>query len=210
MLTELLQRMKEGTINRSVVDVSQRWRLTRRKDELGEMARELFGTVSANRKEIIEKYRPVLAEQGDAQAGRRVFKKICVNCHRIDGEGAQVGPDITDVRNKTREKLLSDILDPNRAVDPRWLDYLAGTKDGRTVGGLMVRQTGDAIVLRGPKGKEETLPRSEIELFRSTGKSLMPEGVEKEVSVDEMADLLAFLKQRGRGERAAAAATSGP
>ena len=192
----LLEAMRDNAIGSSVISLDQRTRLLGNRDErIRTLATGLFGApVSADRRAVVDKYKNAVEAPGDVANGQRVFKKTCSTCHRINGEGHVVGPDISDVRNKTRESLLYDILDPNRAVEPRFTDYVVATDDGRILNGLLVNETADAIVLRRAEGKEDVIPRSEIETIRVSGKSVMPEGVEKDLSVDQMADLLAFLK----------------
>ena len=92
--------------------------------------------------------------------------------------------------------MLYDILDPNRRVDPQFSEYVVVTLDGRILNGLLSGENSESVTLRQPEGREVTVLRSEIEELRSTSKSLMPEGIEKEVSVEQMADILAFLKNR--------------
>jgi putative membrane-bound dehydrogenase-like protein len=190
--------MEEGKINPAVVNLDERTRLSRLKDpKIEALAEKLFGgAASADRKAVLEQYRVAAAGTGDATAGRAAFQKVCANCHRINGLGNEVGPDISDVRNKTREVLLSDILDPNRAVDPRYLDYVVATSDGRVLTGILVSESEAAIVLRRAEGKEDVVPRRDVESMRASGKSLMPEGVEKDLSVREVTDLIEFLKQQ--------------
>jgi putative heme-binding domain-containing protein len=91
---------------------------------------------------------------------------------------------------------LYDILDPNRRVDPQFSEYVAVTTDGRILNGLLAAENSDSVTLRQPEGREVTILRGEIEELRATNRSLMPEGIEKEVTVDQMADVLAFLKNR--------------
>ena len=102
------------------------------------------------------------------------------------------------MRNRSHEALLYDILDPNRKLEPRFTDYSVLTEDGRLLNGLMVSETAAAVVLRQAEGKQEVIARNQIDEIRASGKSLMPEGVEKEVTVQQMADLLKFLKSRGQ------------
>lgn len=194
----LLAAMDKGDVSPGVVDLDQRTRLLRSGDkDIKELATKIFGGgVSANRKQVIETYKAAATGTGDPHAGEKAFKKVCAACHRIDGQGHEVGPDISDVRNKTREQLLFDILDPNGAVEPRWTDYSVATVDGRVLNGLLVSQTEEAIVLRRSEGKEDVIPRADIEMLRATGKSIMPEGIEKDLSVQEITDLLSFLKDR--------------
>ncbi len=195
---QLLNLMASGTISPSVVDIDQRVRLLQHRDEsIKKLAGEIFGgVVSANRKAVADEYQPALTMASAKNRGAAVFEKTCSKCHKIDGKGHSVGPDISDTRNRSRDALLYDILDPNRRVDPQFNEYIVVTTDGRTFNGLLVSDTEQQIVLRQPEGKEQTIVRADIEELQATSKSLMPEGVEKDVTVQQMADLLEFLKAR--------------
>ena len=123
-----------------------------------------------------------------------MFENSCSKCHRLNGQGQSVGPDISDVRNRSPEALLYEILDPNQKIEPQYTAYLVQTTDGRFFSGLMINESSTAIVLRLADGKDELIPRDEIEQIQASGKSLMPEGVEKEISVQQMADLLEYIR----------------
>ena len=191
-----LQAMKDGSVSPAIVDIDQRVRLMQNSDDkIRGLAASLFGgAVSANRREVADTYGASLKLNGDLARGEAVFKRVCSKCHRINGQGHEVGPDISDVRNRSFEALLFDILDPNSKVEPRFTDYAVITDDGRTFNGLMVSESAEVVVLRQAENKEQVIPRSEIDELRSTSRSLMPEGVEKEVTIEQMADLLTFLK----------------
>ncbi|MEK6238270.1 MAG: c-type cytochrome, partial [Planctomycetales bacterium] len=195
---KLLRAMLAGKAAPSVLSLDQRNRLTRSRDaDVKSLAFRIYGEgVSANRKAVVEKYRAALRLSADAQRGRAFFKKICAACHRSGGEGNAVGPDLTDVRDKTRETLLLDVLDPNRAVEPRWVSYSVATTDGRVLSGLLVGESANAVVLRRAEGKQDVVPRAAIEAISASGKSLMPEGVEKDLSPQDVADLIEFLKRQ--------------
>ena len=107
-----------------------------------------------------------------------------------------VGPDISDTRARARDALLYDVLDPNRRVDPQYTEYIVVTTDGRLLNGLMIAESTDSVTLRQPEGREQTIARSDIEELKTTNKSLMPEGIERDVTVEQMADVLEFLKGR--------------
>ena len=110
-----------------------------RDESIRELAATLFGTtISANRREVAAKYAPAVAVAGNAERGRAVFKRVCAKCHRLGGEGTAIGPDITDVRNRPRDALLHDILDPNRKVEPRFMAYSVVTTRGRLFNGLFI------------------------------------------------------------------------
>lgn len=193
-----LAAMADGRMNASALSVDQRVLLLKHTDdEIRKAAEELFGgAVSTNRKQVIEQYQPALTMQGSVVAGAKVFRRVCSRCHRIDGEGHNVGPDITDVRNRSHSAILFDVLDPNAKVEPRFTAYTVVTTDGRTFSGLMTADSAEAVTLTMPEGRQQTIGRSEIDEIRASDVSLMPEGVEKDISVQDMAHLLEFLKNR--------------
>ncbi len=195
---ELLSRMQSGGMSPSVIDIDQRLRLLENRNEtIQSLAHEVFGgVVSMDRKAVADAYHAAISMPASRERGAVVFEKTCSNCHRIDGKGHQVGPDISDTRNRSRDALLYDILDPNRRVDPQFSEYLVVTTDGRSFNGLLISDSGDQIVLRQTEGKEQTIARTDIEELQATNKSLMPVGIEKDVTVQQMADLLEYLKAR--------------
>src|SRR5690606_18097999 len=117
-----------------------------------------------------------------------------MTCHRLGDVGVDVGPSLVDVRIKPDVALLTDILDPNRAVEERWASYTLTTKDGRALTGLIAGETAEAVEIIMPGGLKETVTRDQIDTIETTGLSLMPVGLEGAISKQEMADLLAFLK----------------
>jgi putative heme-binding domain-containing protein len=107
--------------------------------------------------------------------------------------GYEVGPDLASSPSRNPEALLTNILDPNRTVDPAFLQYLIIDKSGRTFAGKIVAETATSVTLTSGKGVLDTVLRTNIDEVVSTGKSLMPEGFEKTISKEEMADLITFL-----------------
>jgi putative membrane-bound dehydrogenase-like protein len=194
----LLQQMATGIISSSVVSIDQRLILLKHPDQtIRTSAIELFGgTVSANRKEVADQYAKALDMKGDVARGAAVYEKTCSKCHRIGGVGHNVGPDISDTRARARDALLYDILDPNRRVDPQFTEYIVVTTDGRLFNGLLIAESSESVTLRQPEGREQTILRTDIEDLKTTNKSLMPEGIERDVTVEQMADVLEFLKGR--------------
>ena len=132
--------------------------------------------------------------KGDPERGREIFKKNCATCHRVAGIGIDVGPDIADSRTKTLRRLLVDILNPNQAIDNNYINYLVTTKAGKSLTGIITAETASSITLRRAEGQSDLVLRQDIDTIESSGVSLMPEGLEKAISVAEMADLLVFLK----------------
>mgnify|MGYP002623992898 FL=1 len=193
-----LQAMAAGKMRPAALSIDQRVLLLKNSDpEVKELAAKLFGgAVSSNRTQVAQQYQKALELEPSAAKGVAVFKRICAKCHRMDGQGHDAGPDLSDVRNRSKLALLYDILDPNSKVEPRFTAYTVITVDGKVFNGLIAAETSDAVVLKMAEGKQETIGRRDIEEIRASNVSLMPEGVEKEVNIEDMANLLEYLKSR--------------
>ena len=125
-----------------------------------------------------------------------MFARRCALCHQLGTVGVVVGPDLTSVSTKSPDYLLTEILDPNRNVDIRYHEYVAVTKSGKIVTGILSSESAASVTIRSQEGKEQTLLRSDLEDLKSTGKSLMPEGLEKDLSHQDLADVIQFLRKR--------------
>jgi putative membrane-bound dehydrogenase-like protein len=159
----------------------------------------LAGQHASERTKVVDAYKAALDLNGDAGRGKKVFAKNCATCHKLDGVGVQVGADlISGLKNKTADQLLVDILDPSREVDPRYVAYQIATRRGQTFTGLIAAETAASITLKRGEGAEDTILRTQIEAVESTGKSLMPEGLEAQIAKQEMADLIAYLMKAGK------------
>ncbi|MCI0705590.1 MAG: c-type cytochrome [Planctomycetia bacterium] len=192
---ELLGAIEKGTIPAGQIDAARRQRLTASPDNaIRKQAEKLFaGSTNPDRAKVIDDYKSALTLKGDVTRGKAVFAKSCSACHALDGVGHAVGPDLAALTNKSPMYLLSEIFDPNRNLDSRFVEYQAVTKDDRTISGLLATETTTSITLRAQQGKDETILRSDIQTLRGTSKSLMPEGLEKEITKQDAADLLAYL-----------------
>jgi putative membrane-bound dehydrogenase-like protein len=157
--------------------------------------RVLTGQEAPERQKVVTAYRAALDLKADADRGKAVFKKNCAVCHRLENEGFEVGPDlVSTLRNKSREQLLNDILDPSREVDPRYLNYQIVTKKGLTFSGLIAADTASSVTLRRGEKAEDTILRDQIDEIQATGKSVMPEGLETQLSKQDVVDLIAYLQ----------------
>jgi putative heme-binding domain-containing protein len=159
---------------------------------IGPRAAKLFAA-PPDRQKVFEAYRPALERKGDPLKGKAVFKAHCSACHKLEDVGQDVGADIRAVRDRGLEAVLLNILDPNREVKPQFLTYAAELRSGRVVTGLVTAETATGLTIRRADGVSESIGRSEVEALRSLGTSYMPEGVEREIDVATMADLLAYL-----------------
>jgi putative membrane-bound dehydrogenase-like protein len=157
--------------------------------------RVLADQAAADRRQVVEAYRAALELKADVARGKAVFKKNCTTCHRLENDGYEVGPDLMSaLRNKSREQLLDDLLDPSREVDPRYVNYLVTTRKGLTLSGLIAAETASSLTLRRGEKAEDTVLRRQIEDIQATGKSLMPDGLEAQLSKQDVADLVAYLQ----------------
>ncbi|MGC3967014.1 MAG: c-type cytochrome [Pirellulales bacterium] len=156
-------------------------------------ARVLAGAVNADRRRVVDEYQAALALAGDASRGREVFTKTCGNCHKLGDVGHAVGPDLAALSDRRPATLLVSVLDPNRAVESKYLAYTAETSAGLTFSGLLLAEGSNDVTLALADGRRQTVLRSELESFASTAKSFMPEGLEKDLPPQKLADLLAFV-----------------
>ena len=192
----LLAAVESGQIPAAQFDARRRQQfVTSRSKAVREKAEKvLAGSVDPNRQKLIDTYLPAAIAGGDKIRGKEIFAKRCANCHRLDGAGYAVGPELAPFASRPVEYLLTQILDPNRGVEDRYLEYIVLTTDGRQLNGMLFEETGASVTLAAQEGKQSVIARSDIEQIKSSGKSLMPEGIEKDVPPAEMADLVAYLK----------------
>jgi putative membrane-bound dehydrogenase-like protein len=192
----LLDEIEAKRVKASEIDASRTRQLVQYGDpKIRERARKLLqDNLPADRKAALKTYQAALMLKGDAKRGREIFRKDCATCHRVGGVGTDVGPDIADTRTKTLAALLNDILVPNQAIDNNYINYLVSTKDGRVLTGILAAETSTSVTLKRAEGQSDVLLRKDIDEIASTGVSLMPDGLEKNITVQEMADLLRFLK----------------
>jgi putative membrane-bound dehydrogenase-like protein len=191
----LLTSLEGRAVPVAEVDAARRQRLLASPTQsIRTRAAQLFdGPVNADRQKIIEAHADVGRLTGDAVRGKQVFARTCATCHRLDNVGHDIGPDLRALGGKTPQFFLQEILDPSRNMDTRYVEYVVLTKAGRTLSGLLATETATSITLRGQEGKQEVLLRSDIEELRSSGKSLMPEGLEKDLTKQDLADAIAFV-----------------
>ena len=178
------------------IDPIRRQRLLNSPDvSVREQAARLFAdVVRPDRQKVVTAYQPALKLSGDAQRGAAVFSRICINCHHFGGVGNAVGPDLASIGDKSPETLLVSILDPNRAVEPRYIGYVVQTKDGRTLSGVLGTETAASITLLQPSVPPVQILRTDISMLRGTGLSLMPDGLESGLSQLDVADLIAYIR----------------
>ena len=149
---------------------------------------------SPEREKLVASYASVASLKGDASRGRGLFRKHCAECHRVKNEGVVVGPDLAATAARPLAEILLAILDPSASVEPRYLQNKITLQDGTAHTGIVVAETKDDLTLRLPGGREEKLPRIEMTSQQAPGKSLMPDGLEASLKPQEVADVLAWLR----------------
>ena len=144
--------------------------------------------------------REVLLEMiGDATRGRERFldgqSMQCSLCHRVQGSGRSVGPDMDGIgKQRSRQELLESILDPSKVIDLKYRSHQVLSTAGQLVNGLLVRETDTEMVIRSADGRNHRINKDEIESRRVQAESLMPNGLVADITAQEVADLLAFLE----------------
>ena len=150
---------------------------------------------SISKQKILAQYWSQENSDGDASRGKLIFQKNCATCHRLGQVGHDVGQNLySAIPGKTYRDLLEAIMDPNKEIDNKYVNYLLTTIDGKVVSGIIVSDTPSSLTLRRAEGIEEIIARTDIESLKSTGMSLMPEGFEKTIPPKDMPDLIAFLR----------------
>jgi len=189
----LLDALESGRIPAAQLGTPERQKLLKHSvSSIREHAEKLFSAVDSNRQSVLATYKDVPSLKGDPQHGAVLFQQTCAICHEPQNSRAQVGPDLRALADKSVETLLIAIFDPNRAVEARYVNYTAAAKDEREFSGVIVAETANSITVRSPIG-EETLLRSELRQFTSSGLSLMPEGFEKILNPQDAADVIAYI-----------------
>lgn len=197
--TTLLSAIETGTIAANQIDAASRSRLLAAKDAtLRDRARSLFASsTNATREEVIKAHADVLSVKGDPVAGKTVFGTVCIACHVAEGTGNPVGPDLAALTDRSADSMLVALLDPNRAIEDKFLNYTVTTKAGDSIFGLIADESANSVTIRQADGSARSVPRNEIATMASTGVSLMPEGFEKILTKPQLADLIAYLGSLG-------------
>jgi len=192
----LLEAVQSGAIAASDLSASQVQALVKHKNtKIATLAKSaLKSVIPPSREEVTAKFKPAIAAKGDAKKGQVQYMARCVACHKAGALGLAVGPDLITVKTKGREALLTAILEPHKEVASQFIAYTVNTKDGQTLAGIITNDTASSMTIRMMGGIEKTLQRAEIKGSSSSGQSLMPEGLETGMTVEDMADLISYIE----------------
>lgn len=142
----------------------------------------------------------ILTRKGDAERGKELYwsqRVQCQTCHKLDGQGTELGPDLSAIgKTRTRDELLENLLEPSRRIEPPYQPYLVRTLDGRSFSGLLVRRDAKEVVLKDSQNKEVRVAADDLEEVRPARDSLMPTGALADLTAQQAADLLEYLATR--------------
>ena len=171
---------------------------THRAPKIRSQAIELLGPQATGRDELVAKrLAKVNGFTGSAANGGTLFATHCVVCHNLGGNGNAAGPDLASLGDKTPRALLTAILNPNKAVEDRFVIYSVTTKTGAGIAGMITGESANSITLMDLTGQARQLLRTDIATLSSLGRSLMPEGLELVLSDQDLADLVAHINATG-------------
>ncbi|HKQ36720.1 MAG TPA: HEAT repeat domain-containing protein, partial [Verrucomicrobiae bacterium] len=192
---DLLDTMEHGVVQRRDLSLMQAVALRQHSDaSLQRRAIKVIGAATnGNREDVVGRFRAALELRGDVHRGEALFQRRCQSCHRLGNDGFAVGPDLAGARHGGKEKLLANILDPNREVPPNYFGYTVETKEADSYAGLIVNETAGSITIRQPFGVETVVARGQIATMKASKLSLMPEGLEEGLGQQDMADLMDFI-----------------
>lgn len=208
-VTLLLDAIEEGTIQAGAISRSQeislmagRWpRATDQMSEtdlrLRDRARSLLTESEGARDEVVKEYLSTLELEGNWKRGKAIFQEQCAICHmRGEQIGMEFGPDLASIRNREPAAIMRDILDPQMSIADGYDLWSVDLHNGESLQGIISSETPTAITLSYQGGQETTIARENIKNLHELGVSAMPPGLENQISQQEMADLLSYLKGR--------------
>lgn len=196
-LPGLLDAIEAGAVQPAALDASRRTQLLKEADE--ELRRRAEKLLAANapqdRQEVLARYQAALANDRDAQRGKAVFQEQCAKCHKLGDTGYVVGPDLSVIKSKTDEMLVTDVLDPTNLLTAGYQNYTVVTEDGRIFTGVLAAETATSVTLRKEEGAEQTILRKDIDEMEASPISMMPEDLDRQVSPQDVVDLIAYLRE---------------
>ena len=151
----LLDAVEKGQVEQSALDSTARSHLYDNPDPaIAKKSRQLLESTNSDRAKVVAGFGDVVKSAGDVNHGKKVFDDNCAKCHMPRRQGGRVGPDLSGINNKTKEELITSILNPSYAIEPRFVNYIVTTTDGRMYDGVIANETPSAITLRGDRKKE--------------------------------------------------------
>lgn len=196
-LPALLDAIESGLIAAGEIGALERAGLTSHPNAtLRKRSKSLLGAANTDRAAVIKKYQAIKKLTSDPARGFAIFEKYCTPCHRLADSGYQLGPNLAALVDKSTDALLAALLDPNLSVERKYAQYTAVTDDGRITTGIISEETGTSVTILAKEGKKSVFLRNRLARLESSGKSMMPDGLEKDLDPQAVADLIAALQEQ--------------
>lgn len=191
----VLEAVESNRLPASALTTQRRQVFEKSKDvTIRERAQKVFSAGLADRAGALERAKKALELVAKPAHGHEVFRQLCSTCHRLAQEGANVGPDLFDIRRQPKENIIFHIVMPEAEVAPAFTAYSCETKDGRAFAGILISETPTSVTVRQPGGIEETVLRPDIKALNALPGTLMPAGLDAAMQPQDIADLVAYLK----------------
>ena len=190
----LLKSVQKGKVLPSEIPAAEQDKLLKSSEE---SVRSLAASALArptDRAQVLKQFQSVLKLRGNPTHGREIFARTCATCHQLNTVGNAVGPSLNAVGDRSTAALLTAILDPNAAVEARYLAYAVETTDGRTLAGLITDETAAGFTVLQGNAVRDTVSRSQVKRMYCTKLSLMPEGLEAGMTAQDLSDLISFVQ----------------
>lgn len=193
---DLMHALEDKRVTANDLDATTRLRLAKHADKgiAARASKILAHQTTESRQKVLSDYAQVHNLKGDAVRGAELFVKKCTACHQYRGQGNAIGANLATLQDRSTRVLLTAILDPNQAVEGKYRTYTAVLKDGRTLSGMVVEESATNITMAASNGTAQTLLRNDIDEFVGNGISFMPEGLEKDLTPQDLADVIAYLQ----------------
>jgi putative membrane-bound dehydrogenase-like protein len=191
----VLDALESASLPLHAVSLNQRRRLTGNPGVKARASKLFESADNSDRMKVYRELKKVLDLPADAAAGQAIYQRACASCHKLGDAGHAVGPDLTGLRNQPADALLLHLVVPNREVYPGYALYQVETKDGALHAGILEGESPGSVTLVLPLGLRKTIPRSKLKSLRALPVSLMPNGLEQTMSLQELANLIALIRQ---------------
>ena len=191
----LVALMEQGQVSIREIDLSSQAKLREHQDaSIRAKAEQLLRAIPSNRQGVVDAMVAHASTPSQEPLGKQMFTKHCAACHQLEGQGRAVGPDLTALSDKSRLALLTAILDPNRAVEDKYLSYTVVLESGQTKTGMLVEETATSLSIADANGETSQVLRSQVDIVHATGKSLMPEGLELVMTAAEVDAVVQYVR----------------
>ncbi|MEO8428289.1 MAG: PVC-type heme-binding CxxCH protein [Verrucomicrobiota bacterium] len=197
---QLLEAVDAGRIDKGSVpqDVVNKIKL-RKEPRLVQLIDKQWGreknpTTAEMQNQIVHLMGVIRSGIGSPYEGQKLFSASCAACHKLFGQGGEIGPDLTTFKRDDLDNMLLNVVNPNAEIREGYENYFVTTKDGRTLSGFLADKDNRVLVLRGIDGENVTLPQEQIQEMKSAGLSLMPEGLLDSLNEQQVRDLFGYLR----------------